>query len=91
VKAHYVVNTYILTDSRGQWWETLKADGSTRRFRSGTSTNLNDKSFKTVEAARKAGERNGYERFQVLHMTPPQKPSITWGQVVVYDSGVAVG
>ena len=85
MKEHFIIYVYILTDSNGEWWESLKKDGTTRRFAPGTAEFLRDHEFKTAELARQHGEKRGYERFRVVKLTPPVAPSITWGQEVVHD------
>jgi hypothetical protein len=88
MKSQIIVNVYILTDSQGEWWETLKTDGSTRRFRSGTAELLTDKTFPTPEKAMKyASER--FQRFTVTRIDPPVAPSRVWEETVIHSVGNA--
>lgn len=90
----FTVRAYILTDKDGEWWEFLNTNGDTRMFYSGTAKMTRTKFFKSQGAAIRAGKKLKQtkagkivnQRFQVLQMTPPVKPSRTWGQETVYDS-----
>lgn len=87
MKTHYIVRIYILTDRLGEWWETLKTDGSLDRFQPGTANWKKDKEFGSVEKAKRAGETKKVGRFKVVKLEPPVKPSIEWIETVVYQHG----
>jgi hypothetical protein len=48
MKECYVIHVYILTDSRGEWWEYVKKDGSLGMFK------RENKEFASMENAVKA-------------------------------------
>lgn len=87
MKTYWFINVYILTDSNGEWWESLKVDGSTRRFEPGSSEYMRDKEFKSADKALKHGNSLEIKRFQVIRNDPPIKPSITWGRTIEHDVG----
>lgn len=87
LKTFYAIKVYILTDSRGEWWETYKKDGSLRRFKPGEAEFNPDKEFKREsKAIRFADKELAGRRFQVVRYDPPIRPSITWRETVVHNS-----
>jgi hypothetical protein len=85
MKPHFEIKVYITTDSNGEWWENVGKDGSLRRFEPGTSNFNYAKEFPTLEKAKKYAENAKIKRFKIEFLTPPVKPSITWGQEVVFE------
>lgn len=86
LKPEIIINVYILTDGQGEWWESLKIDGSTNRFQNGSDEYLKDKTFKTPEAALAYG-KGRFNRFQVIRQDPPSAPSRTWNETILHDIG----
>lgn len=80
-----IIQAYILTDRNGEWWETLKKDGSLNRFSLGKPRK--DMTFRTVKDAIKTGDRLG-TRYKVLELTEPTPPSITWTQKTAHEGGM---
>lgn len=100
MKTHYVIRVYILTDKQGEWWETLKRDGSLRRFEPGTSNFNKDREFKDEGKAITFCQSlhvNETDRFEVVRLDPPTgtyetgKRNRTWGQAVVYEHNLPAG
>ena len=85
MRTYYFISVYILTDSQGELWEWLNTDDDTRRFKPGTAELFKTKEFKTADLAKKHAEKLDLKRFKVIKSDPPVKPSITWGQTVIYD------
>lgn len=86
MKECHIIRVYILTDKQGEWWETLKTDGTLRRFIPGTGEYAKDKEFKDPDKARKHAESLEIKRFKVVKLTPPVRPSRTWGEEIVYET-----
>jgi hypothetical protein len=84
MKAHYGLSAFVLADSMGEWWESVKTDGSTRMW-SG-QTLLTGKQFKTAEQALAFARARGFKRYKVEHFTPPVRPSRTWGTLTLPTS-----
>ena len=84
MKPFIVISVYILTDRQGEWWETLKTDGSLDRFQNGLATYKKDKTFPSLDKAIQHGLGLN-RRFRVVRFTPPILPSRTWGQEVLHE------
>lgn len=93
----FYISIYILTDKDGEWWEFLKTDNSLDKFERGTSNFKKDKSFSDFSKALKYAKKHVTEeryptedgkqrRFRIIGMSPPIKPSIVYGQQIMYDS-----
>jgi hypothetical protein len=78
----FYVKVLILTDSRGEWWETYKANGNLNRFEPGTAQYAHDKSFKS-DAKAIAFARGLNRRCEVYRLDPPVRPSITYTQTTI--------
>lgn len=85
MKSYYQIKAYITTDSAGEWWENVGKDGTLRRFKPGTSVFNDPKEFSMLEKAKKYAKKLNIKRFKIEFMTPPVKPSIVWGQEVVFE------
>lgn len=77
---------YILTDSNGQWWEDIGQDGTTRRFKPGTSEFNDPKHFKNAKQAVEFAKKLGYTYYSVARLSPPVKPSFTWSEEVLEEN-----
>lgn len=87
MKPFFSINCYILTDSRGEQWEDIGTDGTTRRFVPGTARFNRTKEFSTLKAAKAYGQKLGLKRWRILHLTPPSGVSRVWEQETVFESG----
>jgi hypothetical protein len=78
----YFVKVLILTDSRGEWWETCKANGGLARFEPGTAQYAKDKAFNSESKAIQFAKQLG-RRCAVYRLDPPIRPSITYTETTV--------
>ena len=81
----FIIKVFILEDGMGEWWETLKKDGSTNRFIPGTATFARDKEFKSATLAINHAKQIP-NKCKVIEMTPPIPPSRTWNEKLVWSS-----
>jgi hypothetical protein len=57
MKKHYIVNAYILTDSKGEWWEWVHTGGSERKTKEFSSAKAAQKYAETQDFVRKIAEK----------------------------------
>lgn len=86
MKTYWFIKVYITTDQYGEWWETLKTDGSTRMWQGNTAVPLKDKEFKSLAAAQAYAEKNISFKFQIVRNDPPVPLSTIWIRTVEYES-----
>lgn len=77
---------YILTDSRGEWWEYMGANGAASRFKPGTSELNDPKCFKDAKKAIAFVTASGYKYYKVVKLSPPVKPSRTWNEEILVEN-----
>lgn len=86
MKTYWFIKVYITTDQYGEWWETLKTDGSTRMWQGNTAVPLKDKEFKSLAVAQAYAKKNISFKFQIVRNDPPVPPSTSWIRTTEYES-----
>lgn len=78
----YAIHVYILTDSHGEWWDTVNTRGGLGNYHGNKLCHM--KEFRTgIQAVRYAKRNFGDRGWKVVRYTEPVAPSRTWSEEVV--------